>query len=266
MAGRYAPRVLLADEVGLGKTIEAGLILHRMLLTGRASRVLILVPEPLLHQWLVEMRRRFNLRLALFDRERLASMGEPNPFQAEQCVLCSLDLLTADPQAARGALAGNWDLLVVDEAHHLAWSPDETSLEYDLVAALAARTPGVLLLTATPEQFGRAGHFGRLRLLDPDRFQDYETFLEEEPHYAQVAALAGRLLDGCTPGRGRPGPAARPRRRHPGADPRAGLRAPGGPPRDRPGPVPQHPRRHPRVSGARTRRLPLASARRPMRS
>ena len=198
VAGRYAPRVLLADEVGLGKTIEAGLILHRMLLTGRASRVLILVPEPLLHQWLVEMRRRFNLRLALFDRERLAAMGDANPFQAEQCVLCSLDLLTGDLQAAQGALAGDWDLLVVDEAHHLAWSPDEPggSLGYDLVADLAARTPGVLLLTATPEQFGRAGHFGRLRLLDPDRFEDYQTFLEEEHHYAPVAALASRLLDG----------------------------------------------------------------------
>ncbi len=217
VAGRYAPRVLLADEVGLGKTIEAGLILHRMLLTGRASRVLILVPEPLLHQWLVEMRRRFNLRLALFDRERLAAMdgGEDaeaeNPFQTEQCVLCSLDLLTEDPKVARAALAGDWDLLVVDEAHHLAWVPEDgegvpdsdpglvggEDLSYDLVAALAADTPGVLLLTATPEQFGRAGHFGRLRLLDPDRFQDYATFLAEEPHYAQVAALAGRLLDGA---------------------------------------------------------------------
>ena len=131
VARRDAPRVLLADEVGLGKTIEAGLILHRMLLTGRASRVLILVPEPLLHQWLVEMRRRFNLRLALFDRERLAAMdgGEDaeaeNPFQTEQCVLCSLDLLTEDPNVARGALAGVWDLFVVDEAHHLAWVPED---------------------------------------------------------------------------------------------------------------------------------------------
>jgi ATP-dependent helicase HepA len=201
VAGRYAPRVLLADEVGLGKTIEAGLILHRMLLTGRTSRVLILVPEPLLHQWLVEMRRRFNLRVALFDRERLAAMGDANPFQAEQRVLCSLDLLTGDLQAAQGALAGDWDLLVVDEAHHLSWSPDAFGGDtgYDLIAALAARTPGVLLLTATPEQFGRAGHFGRLRLLDPDRFEDYQTFVDEEHHYAPVAALASRLLDRAPP-------------------------------------------------------------------
>ena len=67
--------VLLADEVGLGKTIEAGLILHRQLLTGRARRVLILVPEPLLHQWLIELLRRFNLRFRLFDEERVARRG-----------------------------------------------------------------------------------------------------------------------------------------------------------------------------------------------
>ena len=73
---RHAPRVLLADEVGLGKTIEAGMIIHHQLLTGRASRILILVPPTLLHQWLVEMLRRFNLHFALFDKERLASLSE----------------------------------------------------------------------------------------------------------------------------------------------------------------------------------------------
>lgn len=195
VAGRDAPRVLLADEVGLGKTIEAGLILHRMLLTGRARRVLIVTPEPLLHQWLVEMLRRFNLRFALFDRERFDAITEGNPFQAEQQVLCSLDLIAGNPDAARAVLDGQWDVLVVDEAHHLTWSESESSLEYDLIEALAEQTPGVLLLTATPEQLGRAGHFGRLRLLDPDRFHDYATFQEEESQYAPVAALAARLLD-----------------------------------------------------------------------
>jgi ATP-dependent helicase HepA len=199
VAGRHAPRVLLADEVGLGKTIEAGLILHRLLLTGRVTRVLILVPEPLLHQWLVEMLRRFSLRFALFDRERLGTSGDPNPFLTEQRVLCPLGLLIGDPAAARSALGGDWDLLVVDEAHHLASSETSASPEHDLVAALAERTPGVLLLTATPEQLGRSGHFGRLRLLDPHRFHDYRAFLAEETHYAPVAALAGRLLDGEPP-------------------------------------------------------------------
>ncbi|NEV61739.1 RNA polymerase-associated protein RapA [Thiorhodococcus minor] len=196
VAGREAPRVLLADEVGLGKTIEAGLILHRMLLTGQARRVLIVTPEPLLHQWLVEMRRRFNLRFALYDRERFDAISDGNPFQDEQQVLCSLDLIAATPDAARAALEAQWDLMVVDEAHHLAWSETESSLEYDLIEALAQETPGVLLLTATPEQLGRAGHFGRLRILDPDRFHDYQAFLEEEAHYAPIADLAARLLDG----------------------------------------------------------------------
>ncbi|TCT23750.1 RNA polymerase-associated protein RapA [Thiobaca trueperi] len=195
VAGRDAPRVLLADEVGLGKTIEAGLILHRMLLTGRAQRVLIVTPEPLLNQWLVEMRRRFNLRFALFDRERFDAIADSNPFEAEQQVLCPLDLLATQPDAGRAALDGQWDLLVVDEAHHLTWSEQQTSPEYDIIAALAARTPSVLLLTATPDRLGHAGHFGRLRLLDPARFHDYAAFQAEEAHYAPVAALAARLLD-----------------------------------------------------------------------
>ena len=283
VAGRMASRVLLADEVGLGKTIEAGLILHRLLAAGRVARALILVPEPLLHQWLVEMRRRFNLRFALFDRERLADIrdlaaspvpvqppspqpsptrgegvsesapcatkapivregseqipspnrhpkknqaqadappgpvgglgtngpktGSPftssrsadnddNPFLIEPLTLCPLACLLAAPAAARALLAADWDLLIVDEAHHLRWSETATSPEYDLVAALAARTPGVLLLTATPEQLGRAGHFGRLRLLDPHRWHDYAAFLAEEADYLPIAGLAGRLLDG----------------------------------------------------------------------
>ncbi|MGD2020657.1 MAG: RNA polymerase-associated protein RapA [Thiohalocapsa sp.] len=195
VAERFAPRVLLADEVGLGKTIEAGLILHRMLLDGRARRVLILVPEALLHQWLVELLRRFNLRFALFDRERIQAFGAGNAFETEQRVLCSLDLLTETPAHAAAVLGADWDLLIVDEAHHLAWTPEDSGLDYDLVEALADQTPAVLLLTATPEQLGRAGHFGRLRLLDPERFSNYEAFLAEEKDYAAIADIAGRLLE-----------------------------------------------------------------------
>jgi ATP-dependent helicase HepA len=196
LSGRFAPRALLADEVGLGKTIEAGLVLHRLLLKGRVSRALILVPEPLLHQWLVEMLRRFNLRFALFDRDRVAQSAGGNPFLTEQRVLCSLELLTSLPAAARAALEGDWDLMIVDEAHHLTWSEEGGSLGYDLVAALAEQTPACLLLTATPEQLGRAGHFGRLHLLDPHRWCDYRAFLAEEADYEPIARLAARLLDG----------------------------------------------------------------------
>lgn len=194
VANRYAPRVLLADEVGLGKTIEAGLILHHQLLTGRAARVLIIVPEPLLHQWLVEMLRRFNLRFSLFDEERCIETHERNPFHAEQLILCSLDLFSRHPHRQQQALAGEWDLMVVDEAHHLQWSEQAASPEYVFIERLAAATRGVLLLTATPEQLGKSGHFARLRLLDRDRFFSYARFLEEQSHYRPVAEAAQRLL------------------------------------------------------------------------
>ncbi len=199
VANRYAPRVLLADEVGLGKTIEAGLIMHHQLLTGRAQRILIVVPESLLHQWLAEMLRRFNLHFSLFDAKRCEEMvntdPEQNPFLTEQLVLCSLPFLLDYPQYYCSALGGEWDLLVVDEAHHLTWTPVRASSEYALIAALAQQTTGALLLTATPEQLGKEGHFARLRLLDPERFPDYEAFLQEEQRYEPIADAVQALLE-----------------------------------------------------------------------
>lgn len=197
---RYAPRVLLADEVGLGKTIEAGMIIHQQLLSGRAHRVLILLPETLQHQWLVEMLRRFNLHFSLFDEERCieAFADAENPFETEQLVICSLDFLRKKRRRFEQVLEAEWDLLVVDEAHHLEWSEEAPSRAYETVEALAEQVPGVLLLTATPDQLGHQSHFARLRLLDPERFYDYEAFLAEEQAYGQVASAAQELLEGET--------------------------------------------------------------------
>ncbi|MFB2761506.1 RNA polymerase-associated protein RapA [Shewanella xiamenensis] len=191
---RYAPRVLLADEVGLGKTIEAGLIIHQQLLTGRAERVLIIVPDTLRHQWLVEMLRRFNLRFSVFDEDRCveAFADHDNPFYTEQLVICSLELLRKKKRLDQ-ALDADWDLLVVDEAHHLEWTEDAPSRAYQVVEALSEVVPGVLLLTATPDQLGHESHFARLRLLDPDRFYDYDAFLAEENSYKDVAIAAEAL-------------------------------------------------------------------------
>lgn len=89
-----------------------------------------------------------------------------------------------------------WDLLVVDEAHHLVWSEEAPSREYQIVETLAEQIPGVLLLTATPDQLGHASHFARLRLLDPERFYDYDAFVAEEQAYGQVADATQPLLSG----------------------------------------------------------------------
>ncbi len=200
VASRLIPRVLLADEVGLGKTIEASLILHRLHLTGRAARILILLPEPLIHQWFVELWRRFNLLFSIFDLDRCEAIesAQPgtNPFLENQLVICSLAFLSGHPDRAHQALEAGWDLLVVDEAHHLRWSAAEPSTEYNLVEAFASKTQGLLLLTATPQQLGPESHFARLRLLDPNRYSDLGAFQKEAEHYEAVAESLDALLNG----------------------------------------------------------------------
>ncbi|MFN2376079.1 MAG: SNF2-related protein, partial [Candidatus Binatia bacterium] len=224
VSSRLVPRVLLADETGLGKTIEAGLILSRLVLSGRVARVLVLVPDSLVHQWLVELRRRFQLRFAVFDNKRCAAIekSEPgsNPFGEEPLVLAGMSLLTTAPpapkpkkrkkvkdfditvedaprppadRAAQAAEAG-WDLVIVDEAHHLAWTPGAASPEYLAVENIVRGATGVLLLTATPEQLGAEGHFARLRLLDPDRYGDFEAWSHEAEGYRDAARVGAELL------------------------------------------------------------------------
>ena len=194
---RFAPRALLADEVGLGKTIEACLILHKQLLMGRTRRALIIVPEPLLHQWLVELLRRFNLRFKLFDEERCASTqsvdSSVNPFETEQLILTSLSLFESAQRQQEAAAAG-WDLVIIDEAHHIQWNEPNPSVEYRFVARLSETTPGLLLLTATPEQLGERSHFARLKLLDPDRFTDFDAFMQEQISYREISEVIDALM------------------------------------------------------------------------
>ncbi len=215
-ANRSAPRIMLADEVGLGKTIEAGLILHHRLINGLSNRVLIIVPETLLHQWLVEMLRRFNLRFSIFDEARclgayaeddmladaepsLATAGDDdadsdNPFLTEQLILCSQGFFSNYPRRQQQAIEAGWDMVIVDEAHHLEWSEQAPSPDYLFVEQLAQISPSLILLTATPEQLGKESHFARLRLLDPDRFYSFAAFVEEERLFEPVANAAKVLL------------------------------------------------------------------------
>ena len=196
VGNRINPRVLLADEVGLGKTIEAGMILQNQLFAEKVQRVLIIVPETLQHQWLVEMLRRFNLHFSLFDEERCEDFAEQalNPFSTESLIICALDWLKAHPHRVQQAIEAEFDCLIVDEAHHLAWSENAPSSAYLLVEQLANAIPAVLLLTATPEQLGLESHFARLRLLDPERFYDYQAFLKEQENYQPVADAVQSLL------------------------------------------------------------------------
>jgi superfamily II DNA or RNA helicase len=171
------PRLLLADGVGLGKTIEAGLIVCELIARRRAHRVLVISPAgPLLTQWDQEMRQRFGLRFTLIadaaslqlQRRRLELGG--NPFDATALCLTSLDFAKQErvlEELERSA----WDLAIIDEAHHCisatASTDRDDTLRRRLAEVIARRSDGLLLLTATPHD-GYDAHFASLiELLDP---------------------------------------------------------------------------------------------------
>ena len=200
---RYAPRVLLSDEVGLGKTIEAGLIIHQQLISGRSSRVLVVLPASLQHQWLVEMLRRFNLKFAIFDDQRCEAEAESDPtknvFENEQLIFVNQEWLGKAGKWQTMLTQTQWDLVVVDEAHHVTppeqGAATDGNLLFEQVQALGKATKGLILLTATPDQLGHYGHFARLNLLDPNRFHDYDAYKAEELAYQDIADIANALLN-----------------------------------------------------------------------
>ena len=169
-------RWLLADEVGLGKTVVASLILSSLVRTGRARRALVIAPETLTVQWLGELYRKFHQVFVLLDPERIESVTrdyeeDANAFDVHPFGVISADLLAADPELAAQAHKVDLDLVVVDEAHRLA-NPEVEAV----VAPLIRRAKHVLLLTATPLAADRRGFYRLLALLHPERFGTFEEF------------------------------------------------------------------------------------------
>lgn len=177
-------RWLLADEVGLGKTVEACLVLNRLLHTGRAGRTLIVAPETLVVQWLGELWRKHHQVFALLDDKRLADVERDhgpglNPFDVHRRAIVSLETLAARRRLTEQAVAAGIDLLVVDEAHHLRRPPGHPgNPAYRAVAPIAALGRHVLLLTATPLEDDAHGFFRLLQLLRPDELPEEQSFEE----------------------------------------------------------------------------------------
>ena len=144
-------------------------------------------------------------RLCIWDRsftflchergEAIRDEGDINPFETAQLLLCQLSFLSEHANYHALAVAADWDLMIVDEAHHLFWKENNVSNEYRCIETLANNIPGLLLLTATPEQLGVTSHFARLRLLDPDRYYDLAAFRQEQAGYRDINDLIKRLLD-----------------------------------------------------------------------
>ena len=188
-------RYLLADEVGLGKTIEAGLILRELKLRGLARRILVVAPKGLVRQWQAEMRLHFNEKLQFIEPAELAAFRqarsvtnneEENLWRVHDQVICSLDsvkplegrrgwsleqLNNYNRERFEDLISASWDLEIIDEAHRMGGSTEQVA-RYKLGAALAEAAPYLLLLSATPHQ-GKTDQFMRLmQLLDRDSFPD----------------------------------------------------------------------------------------------
>ena len=180
-------RWLLADEVGLGKTIEACLILWALVRTGRAQRALVVAPGTLVVQWLGELYRKFHQIFVWLDQARLESAvldysEDANPFDVHPFGVIALELLGSDRRLLRQAREVGLDLVVVDEAHHLDGLPFADELR-----ELVAEARHALLLTGTPLKADREGFFRLLSLLYPDAFPTFADFEE------QLASGAARM-------------------------------------------------------------------------
>ncbi len=169
--GTWPPRLLIADEVGLGKTIQAGMLLRQAWLAGRAKRVLILAPRAVLPQWQIELREKFNLNWPIYDGRQLEYCESParradrrrapgpGGWHAEPAVIASSQLMRRKERAPVLLEAAEpWDLVILDEAHHARRRgagtnrKDEPNALLRLMRRLKDRTAGLVLLTATPMQ------------------------------------------------------------------------------------------------------------------
>ncbi|ANM29968.1 hypothetical protein ABI59_10890 [Acidobacteria bacterium Mor1] len=175
-------RWLLADEVGLGKTVEACLILNHLLRTGRADRTLVVAPATLTVQWLGELWRKYHQVFTLLDDKRLNDVEREygkgfNPFEAHNRLVVSQEMLVAEPWLTERAVEAGIEMLIVDEAHHLKRAPGHPgSAEYRSVQPIAESARHVLLLTATPLEEDAHGFFRLLQLLRPDEFPEDVSF------------------------------------------------------------------------------------------
>ena len=197
---RHPVRVLLADEVGLGKTIEAGLILQRLQRQNNVARALVLVPEALCVQWFVELLRCFSIHGVLIDdKTEAAELNDARVFIAAHDFLKHTDLLNNTNSANNTEKTQQlepWDLVIVDEAHHFDLSK-QTPMAQTL-SSLADASTHLLLLSATPERLGLESHFSRLQLLDKNKFYSFDEFKQSYDRYQALATDLHKLLDECS--------------------------------------------------------------------
>jgi ATP-dependent helicase HepA len=195
------PRFVLADEVGLGKTIEAGLVLSALLHAGLVKRCLVVAPSHLTVQWLAELFHKFNLLFTLMDPDRARDDREAaesyddgsagSPWSRHALVITSLEFLSRSKEETAAATDAGWDLVIIDEAHHL-----RGARAYEVAQGLAKKTWGLLLLTATPLQLDPAEYHALLKLVDPAPAATLEELKARLARQGDLSTEVRALLSG----------------------------------------------------------------------
>jgi ATP-dependent helicase HepA len=194
------PRFVLADEVGLGKTIEAGMVFSALRLAGLARRVLVVAPSHLTVQWLVELFHKFNQLFTLMDSDRhaqsLKEQPDVSPWARFPLVVTSLEMLSRTDEHRKAVAHEDafWDLVIIDEAHHL-----KGEKAFEAAQALAGNSWGLLLLTATPMQLDPAEYHGLLTLIDAATAPSVKGFEERLARQEELSGAVRALLEGNEP-------------------------------------------------------------------
>ena len=182
VSGKLQPRMILADEVGLGKTIEAGLILKELRARAQIQRVLVVCPASLQLQWQQELRSKFNEHFEIIDGAAVKYLGQrgANPWSKRDNVICSLPF-AAHPKRVEQIVDAEWDLVVFDEAHRVRrWMQSKTTTKttqaYRLADELKELTNGLLLLTATPMQLHSFELYSLIELVEPGLFPNFDDY------------------------------------------------------------------------------------------
>lgn len=197
MYKHWPPRLLIADEVGLGKTVQAGLVLRQAWLSGRAKRILVLAPKAVLNQWQAELREKFNLNWPIYDEKKLIRYEsqilkghneqhvEGDAWWKEPFVLASSYLVRRKDRARQLLEAEHWDIIVLDEAHHArrkGSATDKSSARpnqlLSIMQKLKEHTKGLILLTATPMQVDPVEVWDLLNILGLPEEWSEENFLK----------------------------------------------------------------------------------------
>jgi len=194
-------RYLVADEVGLGKTIETALVLRELASRGELARVLIVVPAGLVNNWHRELNEVFNLNFEVFGSEGDITDRKSNAFAKHDKLIASVDTLKRRARIRRLLNAPPWDLVVFDEAHHLSayrsGSKVRKTENYKLAEALKGHARDLILLSATPHQGDHFRFWMLIQLLNPTLFSNPQEMIAER-HRLNVVVFRRTKADACT--------------------------------------------------------------------